>query len=219
MQGTDQAPVEQQLAITALKPHPENPRRGDVDGIMESLGRFGQVRPIVVQGGTGIVVAGNHTLEAARRLGWENIWAVMVQLSDEDALAYLLADNRLADKASYDDAVLLEALRKLNASGDLTGIGYSQDDMDDLVSAIEGVEESPDEGFTGDFAEPEGETAARWEGRNEGARREVVFLLLEEDFVNFRSMCEDLKKEWQLESLADTIFQAVRTIHEHEVSG
>lgn len=126
------------VPIASITHHPENPRMGDVDAIAESLGRFGQVRPIVVQESTGYIVAGNHTTKAARSLGWTEIAAVRVALSDEDALAYLLADNRLADRGSYDNEVLRELLQR--ASGNLAGTGYDEDDvlgmMDDMPSAI-----------------------------------------------------------------------------------
>ena len=51
--------------ITELKEHPDNPRRGDVTVIAESFKRFGQVKPIVAQM-DGTVIAGNHSLQAAR---------------------------------------------------------------------------------------------------------------------------------------------------------
>src|SRR6185436_2236685 len=73
--------------------HPTNPRRGDVSVIAESLTRFGQVRPIVVQKSSAYVIAGNHTLRAAKELEWTHIAAVAVDLDDEEAQAYLIADN------------------------------------------------------------------------------------------------------------------------------
>src|ERR1044072_5396212 len=124
--------------IDSVEHHPDNPRMGDVSAIAESLRRFGQGRPIVVQDSTGYIVAGNHTAKAARVLGWDRIAAVRVELSDEDALAYLLADNRLADRGSYDNEVLRELLQR--ASGNLAGTGYDEDDalamMDDMPTAI-----------------------------------------------------------------------------------
>ena len=65
------APAIRSLAVPVadLTPHPRNARQGDVGAISESLRRFGQVLPIVVQDATGYVVAGNHLLAAAKALG------------------------------------------------------------------------------------------------------------------------------------------------------
>lgn len=122
--------------IESLTPHPRNARRGDVGAIAESLRRFGQVRPIVVQKSTRHVVAGNHVREAALTLGWERIAAVVATMSDAEALAYLLADNRTSDRASYDDDVLASILKDVAAKGDLEGTGFDGEDVDDLLRSL-----------------------------------------------------------------------------------
>lgn len=63
------------IAINRVKHYPLNPRRGDVNAIADSLQHHGQYRPIVVQKSTNFVLAGNHTLKAARKLGWTRIAA------------------------------------------------------------------------------------------------------------------------------------------------
>lgn len=125
------------VPIEAPTHHPRNPRVGNVDAIAESLARFGQVRPIMLQASTGHVIAGNHTLKAAKSLGWTRIAAVPVDLNDEDAVAYLLADNRLADLGEYDNAALAELMQM---AGGLVGTGYDEDDaialMDSMPDAL-----------------------------------------------------------------------------------
>ena len=79
------------VPIESLERHPRNPRVGDVEAVAASLRRFGQQKPIVVQASTRYVVAGNHLLEAALRLGWTEIAANVVELDDATATAYMLA--------------------------------------------------------------------------------------------------------------------------------
>ena len=58
--------------IDKLLPLENNPRRGDVDAIAASYAEFGQVKPIVVKDNgddTFTVIAGNHQVEAAKKLG------------------------------------------------------------------------------------------------------------------------------------------------------
>ena len=58
------------VPIDSLTPYQDNPRRGDLEAIKESLAANSQYRPIVASRRTGEVLAGNHTLRAAEQLGW-----------------------------------------------------------------------------------------------------------------------------------------------------
>lgn len=116
--------------VAGLTYHPQNPRSGDVDAIADSLKRFGQVKPIVVQQSTGYVIAGNHVLRAARALGWKQVAVVEVDCDDATATAYLLADNRMSDLGTFDRALLGDLLSRLAV---LDGTGYTQDDIDALM--------------------------------------------------------------------------------------
>jgi len=99
--------------INTLTPLEKNARRGDVDAIMASYEKFGQVKPIVAvaeEGGALTVIAGNHQLEAAKRLGWNEIAVSVVDLSLDDALAFALADNRISDLGATNNEILYELL-------------------------------------------------------------------------------------------------------------
>lgn len=124
--------------VDSLTPLPGNPRRGDVAAVAESYRRFGQRKPIVVRSmddGTTVVVAGNHQLQAAVHLGWTEIAVVWADdLSEEDANAFALADNRVGDLGGYDSEALLGLMRSVDS---LTGTGYSGDDLLALADAVE----------------------------------------------------------------------------------
>lgn len=120
-----------------LRPYHRNPRRGDVEAITRSLEINGQYRPIVVNLGTTTgrpleVLAGNHTLAAAKTLQWSQIDAVTVDVDDMEAARIVAADNRTADLGSYDNDLLIELLGELEG---LDGTGYTQDDIDALTGA------------------------------------------------------------------------------------
>lgn len=139
-----------------------NPRRGNVPAIAESLATNGQFRPIVVNKGTHTgrpneVLAGNHTLMAARLLeeqgrGLEGgLDCYLVDVTDQEAERIVLADNRTADLGSYDNADLVELLQSLD--GDLTGTGYAAEDLEllqELVADAPSLDDLEDE-----FGEPE----------------------------------------------------------------
>jgi hypothetical protein len=204
------------VPLVDLKPAENNARRGDVDALEKSVRRFGQARPLVVQKGTNRIVAGNHTAEALRLVYGEE-WSVdvcYVEMDDETALAYQIADNRTSDKAGYNDEQLVKVLQELQEQDALAGTGFDHDDVDDLLVAIGAIEEPPVQEFEGDYAEPEEETAARWEGREEGQRREVVFLLMKDDFERFQEQVTDLQRLWNIDSKGETIRRAVQIIHQ-----
>ena len=121
----------ERVAVTGLSTHPENPRKGDLARIADSLVEHGQYKPIVVQRSTAYVLAGNHTFLAARRLGWTHVEAVFVDVDDDRARRILLVDNRTSDLGEYDDDQLVSLLGVLP---DLTGTGYTRDELDDLLT-------------------------------------------------------------------------------------
>jgi ParB-like chromosome segregation protein Spo0J len=194
--------------IEDLSTHPDNARRGNIELIKASLLHFGQIRPIVTTD-DGVIVAGNHTYRAAEELGWEDIAAVRVTMSEEEAEAYLLMDNKTSDAATWDDQGLLAVLERMQDSNMLQHTGFTADDLEDLQNALDAVAVTEPEPFQGGYAEPEAETAARWEGRDEGRNREVVFLLPHADFETFMEAVQKLKRGYDEESSARCIFRAV----------
>lgn len=134
------------LPVAELNSFEGNPRRGDVAKIAESLEVRGQYRPIVVNRGTHTgrameVLAGNHTLAAAREIGWVSIAAGIVDVDEQTARSIVVADNRLADLGDYDEKALAELLDGL----DSIGTGYTDEEIDALVAANEPVEPLNDE--------------------------------------------------------------------------
>jgi hypothetical protein len=136
------------LPIGELLQYPDNPRRGNVDAIKDSLAANGQFRPIVVQAKTNYVLAGNHTVQAAEDLGWDEVAAWVMDVDDEQAKRIVLADNRTADLGWYDDTDLLTLLKGLETEdGGLSGTGYGYDDLADLENLAGFQAADPSEGF------------------------------------------------------------------------
>lgn len=128
--------------VSALHTYHRNPRRGDVSVIRQSLVVNGQYRPLVVNRGTHTgrpseVLAGNHTLVAARDAGWPDIAVCWIDVDDDHAARIVAADNRTADLGDYDERLLAELLSDLP---DLDGTGYEPGDLDALVQSLTGGE-------------------------------------------------------------------------------
>lgn len=123
--------------LDAVRPHPKNPRQGDIGSIHESIQANGFYGTIIAQKSTGFILAGNHRWQAARQSGATEIPITWVDVDDDHALRILLADNRTNDLASYDDNALAEILKDLHAeTGTLLGTGYDGDALDELLTDL-----------------------------------------------------------------------------------
>lgn len=127
-----------QVAVADLKPHPQNPNEGDVGAVYQSIEANGFYGALIVQESTGHVLAGNHRLKAAKDAGLAKVPVIYVDVSDEQALRILLADNRTAALATQDEALLRDLLVSLHEAGGLDGTGYDGDDLDALVRRLDG---------------------------------------------------------------------------------
>jgi DNA modification methylase len=133
IQGMSQHPV------ADLRTYHRNPRKGNTAVIAQSLQVNGQYRTLAVNRGTHTgrpneVLAGNHTLMAARDLGWDSIAVTYVDVDDDQAARIVAVDNRASDIADMDDRLLLELLADLP---DLDGTGYDPGDLAALEAALE----------------------------------------------------------------------------------
>jgi DNA modification methylase len=124
------------LRIAELTPDPNNARQHDdknLKAIMGSLKEFGQRKPIVITE-AGTIVAGNGTVEAAKRLGWLDIEVVRVpsDWSDAQVKAFAIADNRTAELANWNQEVLTSQLLELEAEGwELAEFGFEAFELPD----------------------------------------------------------------------------------------
>lgn len=195
------------VPVADLVPYGRNPRRGNVEVIRESLATHGQYRPIVVRRGTNEVLAGNHTLAAARDLGWAKIAATYVDVDDEQAARIVLVDNRAADHGDYDEATLLGILQDMEASeAGLAGTGYVDDDLDDLVALLSETEAKESAG--NDAAGNDGMDNA-WESTNlkeyadryeEQGRRLIVLDYDRDDYGRVTACMDQLRAQYGAES-------------------
>lgn len=133
----------QKLAVTYrqvadLIPYARNARTHSdeqVARIAASIKEYGWTNPILIDGEKGII-AGHGRLAAARKLGLTEVPTIeLAGLSDAQKRAYILADNRLALDAGWDDELLKIELQDLEAEGvDLELTGFSDDELGNLLA-------------------------------------------------------------------------------------
>lgn len=145
----------EQRAIGALIPYARNARThsdAQVAQIAASIVEFGWTNPILVDGTNG-VIAGHGRLLAARQLGLDTVPVIeLAHLTPAQKRAYILADNRLAENAGWDEELLALELAELrDAEFDLDLLGFSDEEIDELLGTGE------DAGLTDEDAAPEPE--------------------------------------------------------------
>ncbi len=130
--------------LSSLVPDPANARRHpdeNLDAITASLRRFGQAEPLVVQAKTGRIIGGHGRLTAMKALGWSEADVVELDVDDMTATALGIALNRSAETATWDDEVLARILSELRDAGAMDGVGFSDADVDELLSDVGDVAE------------------------------------------------------------------------------
>jgi hypothetical protein len=198
----------QMIGVNDVKKHPDNPRDGDVPAIMRSLERFGQMKPIVVQASTKFVVAGNHTLEAARRLHWAEVSAYIVDIDDTTARAYLLADNRTSDLAKNRSNDLFALLEK---TLDLEGTGYTVDDVETLENEVGG---NVIEGETGEATKVKAPELKP--SRTGEPLKDIVLLMTVSMAREFGAQVATLQDRYGTRNIVDTIRRAVQEAYDDD---
>ena len=128
-----------EVEITSLSADPANVRRhseAQIEKLMAALRRWGQTLPLLADQNN-VVRVGNARLEAARRLGWERVKIVRLDLPPSEWTALAISDNRLHDDSEFNDEALALVLSALHTeSADLAAAaGFSPDEIAALVGA------------------------------------------------------------------------------------
>jgi DNA modification methylase len=123
------------LAVETLRPYERNARthsKKQIRQIAKSIERFGFCNPVLIDDQRQII-AGHGRVAAAKLLGIEHVPTVkLAHLSEVEKRAYILADNRLAEKAGWDRetlAIELQALVTLDFEVELTGFETAEVDL------------------------------------------------------------------------------------------
>ena len=113
-----------------------NPRINEhaVSDVAASIKRFGFASPIIAREESGEIIAGHTRYKAALSLGLDRVPVRYLALDPTEAHLLALADNRTAEIADWSDG-LSDVLRALEEDGgDLSGIGWDDDDLADLLA-------------------------------------------------------------------------------------
>lgn len=122
-----------QRKVADLIPYARNSRTHSDEQIAQiaaSIREFGFTNPVLTDGGTGII-AGHGRVQAARKLGLTHVPTIPLDgLSEAQRRAYVIADNKLALNAGWDEAMLAVEIGELaDFDFDLSLLGFSDDEL------------------------------------------------------------------------------------------
>lgn len=139
----------QDLPLDTIIPYADNPRdnSGAVDAVAESIKQFGFNVPLVLDRDH-VIITGHTRYKAAQKMGLSSVPCIIAEgLSEDQARAYRLADNRVSELATWDKVLLSKELKALEEIGiDMTDFGFSEE-LDELhpddVQEIDTPEDAP----------------------------------------------------------------------------
>jgi DNA modification methylase len=145
--------------VSSLLPYARNARthsESQVRQIADSIKEFGFTNPVLVDGSDGII-AGHGRVMAAKLMGLESVPVIRLShLTEAQKRAYIIADNKLALNAGWDEDLLAAELEELqDLDFDLSLIGFGEDEIGSLLAEEtdgltdpDAVPEAPSEPFT-----------------------------------------------------------------------
>jgi len=226
------------MALDEVPRAERNPRQHDVDQIRLSLATFGCTVAGILDERTGRLVAGHGrlaALEAMRADGdpppkgveadKDGRWRVPIvrgwaSQDDEEAEAYLLADNRITERGGWDDPLLAQILDGLASHSIdlLVAAGYDADDLDDVVAAAGEVPVLPPAPTSATYAETPEEAAERreriasYQQRSAGgALTEMILVFTVEEHSEAVELIRTIRERDGDLPLAQVVLAALRT--------
>jgi DNA modification methylase len=139
----------EQLPIGDLVPYARNSRvhsAAQVASVVESIRAFGFTSPVLIRD-DGQIIAGHGRVMAAQKMGMAEVPCIRLgHLTDEQARAYVLADNKLSEMGTWDEELLALELKDLRDAGFELGLtGFSDDEIADLTYVESTGNTDPDE--------------------------------------------------------------------------
>lgn len=191
------------VPISELQPFEGNPRRGDVPLLRASLARFGQTKPVLTDAqDERRIVAGRHITLAAQEEGWTHVAAIPNEFeNDEEARAFLLADNRTHDLGGYDLELLVAQLGALvEEEVPLDGIGYDESDYEQHLADLRRSLTDLDAAIPPQPREPDPPRDTR----------EVVLKFSPDQHRDFENWAGMISRERGLHGVSEIVYEALK---------
>ena len=201
-------PEIEKLPLSDITPYDKNPRDNTpaIDAVAKSIEDYGFLVPIIIDK-DGVIVAGHTRYQASLKLELDEVPVIRAEhLTDQQANAFRLIDNKTAELATWDFDLLADEIGALAETGlDLVPFGWSQEEIDCLseIVAADCIAELPEEDALARREDGDGVTGAKQANRGSSAISkdpksvrvaigEINFFV---DIEQYREWAHDIRKE------------------------
>jgi ParB-like chromosome segregation protein Spo0J len=204
----------EQIKVDDLIPYATNSRTHSPEQVAQiaaSMVEFGWTNPVLIDA-RGTIVAGHGRVMAARKIGMETVPCIRLgHLTPAQVRAYVIADNKLALNAGWDEAMLKAELDILKEGGfDLGLTGFSEEELESILSG-ENAEPALSDNYThkveAPIYTPKGTKPAASElldpSRAENLIREIESAKLPKDVEQFLKMAASRHIVFNYEKIAE----------------
>jgi ParB-like chromosome segregation protein Spo0J len=126
----------EKVSIDSLIEWDKNPRMNDqaVDRLAKIIEHDGFTNPILARMEDNRIIAGHTRIKAARQINLKTVPVLFLDVTEEQANAIAISDNKTSEWASWDDGLLGDLLAELDESGyNLEYTGFSEQEIDQLM--------------------------------------------------------------------------------------
>ena len=130
----------QMMDIDSIHPYENNPRKNEkaIEAVANSIEKFGFKNPIIVDKDN-VIISGHTRRLASIALGLRKVPVIVADdLTEEEAKALRLADNRVAELAVWDEDLLKQEMAKV-LDMDLSDFGFKQEIIDEILADDIGI--------------------------------------------------------------------------------
>lgn len=210
-----------------LVPYARNARThsdSQVDQIAASIAEFGFVNPVLVRGDF-TVIAGHGRVMAAKKLGMAKVPVIVLDhLSERQARALVLADNRIQMNSGWDFEKLAEELSDLAEQDfNISLIGFDEQELDALLKAEVGIlperwqnDLLPTEGGRQEPSVQDGELQQVRPRSSDNEHSTFELVMIHENKLRLVEVLSQIREHYALGKLEDALMVLIDKYQEHE---
>tara|TARA_R110002153_G_scaffold113629_1_gene255951 strand:+ start:7860 stop:8465 length:606 start_codon:yes stop_codon:yes gene_type:complete len=192
-----------ELKLENIQPYENNPRKkNDLQKVVKSIKDFGFQQPLVLDK-KNVIIVGHSRYEAAKQLNLNTVPCVVANISDEQAKAYRIVDNKTNQDSVWDMDLLNNEFNSLmDLNYDIADLGFDIKEAEKLTI------------FEPTFEKPNniiGNTEIESDNFNTSNVKMVQLFLNTDTEPEFKKMINELRKVYNTDNLTDTVLEVVKT--------
>lgn len=203
----------EQVNPEILKEFEGNPRKHTettINKLEKSFDKFGVISPVVALSKTKEILAGHARIKTAIKTGLKEVPVIFVDMPRKDAMAYIIADNKIQEDSLWDYPALKDMIAEIDdGSFDIEVTGFDMKAIETIFNNVK-TELEFIEG-NNDTELSDSDKVKEISGQSNIKMLQLYFSMV--DFDRISDMCKDLMPKYKIDNLTDVIMKAVENEH------